>query len=133
MFVISVCFELETALRIEKELIQEDKNCYNMMNRGEGKPKLYSEKQIEHAVKLKETHTYRQVEDKTGISKSTLIRARRERGMISMYVIKVIEKSSGNMRWTETYPTKERAYTELKHIQENYFNAEHFNFKVEKQ
>jgi len=48
----------------------------------EGRPKLYSRKQIDHAVKLKETHTYRQVEDMTGISKSTLIRARRERGLI---------------------------------------------------
>src|SRR5699024_3397684 len=45
----------------------------------EGRPKVYSNKQIEHALKLKETHTYRQVEDKTGISKSTLIRAKRKR------------------------------------------------------
>jgi len=44
----------------------------------EGRPKVYSNKQIEHALKLKETHTYRQVEEKTGISKSTLIRARRK-------------------------------------------------------
>src|SRR5699024_11979903 len=43
----------------------------------EGRPRLYSKKQIEHAINLKETHTYRQVEEKTGISKSTLIRARR--------------------------------------------------------
>jgi len=48
----------------------------------EGRPKVYSKKQIEHALKLKETHTYRQVEDKTGISKSTLIRAKRKSGLI---------------------------------------------------
>src|SRR5699024_7350046 len=48
----------------------------------EGRPKVYSKKQIEHALKLKETHTYRQVEDKTGISKSTLIRAKRKSGPI---------------------------------------------------
>lgn len=48
----------------------------------EGRPRKYSKKQIEHAIKLKETHTYRQVEEMTGISKSTLIRARRERGLI---------------------------------------------------
>lgn len=48
----------------------------------EGRPKVYSKKQIEHALKLKETHTYRQVEDKTGISKSTLIRAKRKQGII---------------------------------------------------
>jgi len=44
----------------------------------EGRPKVYSKKQIKHALNLKETHTYRQVEDKTGISKSTLIRAMRK-------------------------------------------------------
>src|SRR5699024_980210 len=48
----------------------------------EGRPKVYSNKQIEHAIELKETHTYRQVEDMTGISKSTLIRARRKKGLI---------------------------------------------------
>ena len=41
----------------------------------EGRPKKYSRKQIEHAVKLKETHTYKQVEQLTGISKPTLYRA----------------------------------------------------------
>jgi len=45
----------------------------------EGRPKIYGKEQIEHAIKLKETLTYKQVENKTGISKSTLIRARRER------------------------------------------------------
>ena len=48
----------------------------------EGRPKKFSRKQIEHAIKLKETHSYKQVEELTGISKSTLIRARRERGLI---------------------------------------------------
>lgn len=48
----------------------------------EGRPRKYSKKQIEHAIKLKETHTYRQVEEMTGISKSTLIRARRKAGLI---------------------------------------------------
>src|SRR5699024_4853425 len=41
----------------------------------EGRPRKYSRKQIEHAVKLKETHTYKQVEQLTGISKPTLCRA----------------------------------------------------------
>jgi len=52
------------------------------INFQEGRPKVYGKEQIEHAIKLKETLTYRQVENKTGISKSTLIRARRERGLI---------------------------------------------------
>lgn len=48
----------------------------------EGRPRIYSKKQIEHAIKLKENRTYRQVEEITGISKSTLIRARRKKGLI---------------------------------------------------
>lgn len=48
----------------------------------EGRPRKYSKKQIEHAIQLKEKYTYREVEEMTGISKSTLIRARRERGLI---------------------------------------------------
>jgi len=48
----------------------------------EGRPKVYSNKQIEHAIELKKTQTYRQVEDMTGISKSTLIRAKHQRGLM---------------------------------------------------
>ena len=44
----------------------------------EGRPRKYSKKQIEHALKLLETHSYKQVEEITGISKSTLIRAKKE-------------------------------------------------------
>ena len=43
----------------------------------EGRPKVYGKKQIEHALSLLESHTYKEVEQLTGISKSTLIRARR--------------------------------------------------------
>lgn len=48
----------------------------------EGRPKLYSKKQIEHAIRLKENNSYKQVEEMTGISKSTLIRAKKERGLL---------------------------------------------------
>jgi DNA invertase Pin-like site-specific DNA recombinase len=44
----------------------------------EGRSKKYGRKQIEHALKLLENNSYKQVEDKTGISKSTLIRAKRK-------------------------------------------------------
>jgi hypothetical protein len=37
----------------------------------------YGKKQIEHALKLLETDSYKQFEDITGISKSTLIRAKK--------------------------------------------------------
>lgn len=45
----------------------------------EGRPKKYCKKQVEHALELLENHSYKQVEDLTGISKSTLIRAKRSR------------------------------------------------------
>ncbi|WP_283746813.1 recombinase family protein [Bacillus cereus] len=44
----------------------------------EGRPNKYSKKQIEHALKLLETESYKEVENKTGISKSTLIRAKKK-------------------------------------------------------
>lgn len=46
----------------------------------EGRPKKYSRKQIEHALELLDNNSYKQVEDLTGISKSTLIRAKQKRG-----------------------------------------------------
>ena len=50
----------------------------------EGRPKKFSRKQIEHAIKLKETHTYKQVEELTGISKPTLYRAIKNKQLQSM-------------------------------------------------
>ncbi|MFL0365621.1 recombinase family protein [Pseudobacillus sp. 179-B 2D1 NHS] len=44
----------------------------------EGRPKKYSKKQIEHALDLLELHSYKEVEGITGISKSTLIRAKKK-------------------------------------------------------
>lgn len=43
----------------------------------EGRPKVYSDEQIALAVSLLENNSYRQVQRMTGISKSTLSRARR--------------------------------------------------------
>ncbi|WP_448163666.1 recombinase family protein [Bacillus mobilis] len=45
----------------------------------EGRPKKYNKKQIEHALQLLQTNSYKQVEEMIGISKSTLIRAVREK------------------------------------------------------
>lgn len=45
----------------------------------EGRPPLYKKKQIEHALEMLADHSYMQVEELTGISKSTLIRAKRKR------------------------------------------------------
>jgi DNA invertase Pin-like site-specific DNA recombinase len=43
----------------------------------EGRPSKFGKKQIEHAMQLLETKSYKQVEEITGISKSTLIRAKK--------------------------------------------------------
>ena len=45
----------------------------------EGRPNKFSKKQIDH---LLETHSYKQVEDMTGVSKSTLIRAVRKQKQV---------------------------------------------------
>lgn len=42
----------------------------------EGRPKKYKKEQIKHALELLESHSYKEVEQMIGISKSTLIRAK---------------------------------------------------------
>lgn len=44
----------------------------------EGRPKKYNSKKVSHALELLQSYSYRQVEEMTGISKSTLIRAKRK-------------------------------------------------------
>lgn len=44
----------------------------------EGRPKKFSKAQINHALDLLNEYSYKQVEQMTGISKSTLIRAKRK-------------------------------------------------------
>lgn len=44
----------------------------------EGRPVKFSKKQVEHALILLKKNSYKQVEDMTGISKSTLIRAKKK-------------------------------------------------------
>lgn len=47
----------------------------------EGRPKKFNRAQMAHAAELLETHTYREVTEMTGISKSTLIRYMKDRKM----------------------------------------------------
>ena len=44
----------------------------------EGRPQKYKKVQLDHALSLLESYSYRQVEQMTGISKSTLIRAKKQ-------------------------------------------------------
>ncbi|MED4225611.1 recombinase family protein [Neobacillus cucumis] len=44
----------------------------------EGRPRKHSKQQVQHALKLLETHTYKEVEAMTGITKRTLIRRKNE-------------------------------------------------------
>jgi len=49
----------------------------------EGRPKKFSKDQIKHALELlEEKNSYKQVEAKTGISKSTLIRAKKKKELV---------------------------------------------------
>ncbi|MCP1148027.1 MULTISPECIES: recombinase family protein [Bacillus] len=50
----------------------------------EGRPNKFSKKQIRHALELLNDHSYKQVEQLTGISKSTLIRAKKKQQTLSM-------------------------------------------------
>lgn len=45
----------------------------------EGRPNKFSKQQINHALTLLENHSYKQVEDMTGISVSTLVRAKKKK------------------------------------------------------
>ncbi|TKC16693.1 recombinase family protein [Robertmurraya kyonggiensis] len=45
----------------------------------EGRPKKFSRQQINHALSLLGNHSYKQVEDMTGISVSTLVRANKKK------------------------------------------------------
>ena len=52
-------------------------------NYREGRPKKYTAVQLQHALELlKDGRSYRQVEDMTGISKSTLIRSRKKEELV---------------------------------------------------
>lgn len=69
--------EFERAMIIErtqagKEIARKD------INFREGRPNKYGEQQIELALELLKQHTYHQVSEMTGISKSTLIRKKRK-------------------------------------------------------
>ncbi|UED79290.1 recombinase family protein [Lysinibacillus sp. CD3-6] len=48
-------------------------------NYREGRKPTYTKSQLEHALSMLESHSYNQVAEKTGISKSTLIRAMKKR------------------------------------------------------
>lgn len=48
----------------------------------EGRPKKFNSKKIKHAMELLESYSYKQVEEMTGISKSTLVRAKRKQSVI---------------------------------------------------
>lgn len=45
----------------------------------EGRPKKFSKKQLDHAMELLENHSYTEVENITGISRSTLLRNKNKR------------------------------------------------------
>jgi DNA invertase Pin-like site-specific DNA recombinase len=50
----------------------------------EGRPRKHTKQQVQHALKLLESHTYAQVEEMTGITKRTLIRRKNEQALKSI-------------------------------------------------
>ena len=78
---IMLCFaQFERDMIVERT--QEGKAMARMHdNYHEGRPRKFTKVQMDHAMKLLEAHSYRQVAEMTGISKSSLVRERRRRFM----------------------------------------------------
>ncbi|MCW6667615.1 recombinase family protein [Aerococcaceae bacterium NML190938] len=71
--IFSAFAEFERDLIIERT--QEGKRIAKTKNNfREGRPKKYTKIQLEHALSLLDNHSYKQVSEMTGISKSTLVR-----------------------------------------------------------
>lgn len=69
--------EFEKALLVER--IQSGKNkAKKTSGFREGRPKKYTDDQIKQAVEMLDSYSYKKVEEMTGISKSTLIRAKKQ-------------------------------------------------------
>lgn len=69
--------EFEKALLVER--IQSGKNkAKKTSGFREGRPKKYTDEQIKEAVEMLNSYSYKKVEEMTGISKSTLIRAKKQ-------------------------------------------------------
>ena len=73
--------EFERQLIVERTSLGKAYARENNPNFKEGRPKVYSEEQINLALSLLETNSYRQVEKMTGISKTTILRAKRNRDL----------------------------------------------------
>lgn len=78
--------EFERAMIIErtqagKEMARDNPNFV------EGRPRKFTKEQVKLALELLEKHTYSEVEGMTGISKSTLIRRKREKEMVTDKII----------------------------------------------
>lgn len=70
--------EFDKALLVER--IQTGKNkAKKSKGYKEGRPKKYSKETIEEALNMLNSYSYKKVEEMTGISKSTLIRAKKEK------------------------------------------------------
>ncbi|WAW15792.1 recombinase family protein [Peptostreptococcus equinus] len=76
---ISAINQFEKALLVER--IQSGKNkAKKTEGFREGRPKKYTDEQIQEALDMLSTLSYKKVEEITGISKSTLIRAKKDAG-----------------------------------------------------
>lgn len=90
--------EFERDMIIERT--QEGKNAAkrNNPNFKDGRPLKFGEEQIELALKLLENHSYKEVSNMTGISKSTLQRAKNKRMMAYFEKYKNVENVEANIK-----------------------------------
>jgi DNA invertase Pin-like site-specific DNA recombinase len=76
--------EMERNLIVERT--QEGKALAKQRNDfREGRPRKHTKQQVQHALKLLEKHTYKEVEAMTGITKRTLIRRKNEQQAKTSY------------------------------------------------
>ena len=90
--------EFERDMIIERT--QEGKNAAkrNNPNFKDGRPLKFGEEQMELALKLLENHSYKEVSNMTGISKSTLQRAKNKRMMAYFEKYKNVENVEANIK-----------------------------------
>lgn len=73
----------------------------------EGRPKKFTKQQTDHALQLLENYTYKEVEAMTGISKSTLIRAKRKRETMLMNFEKFKDTFEEQLHLERVYDIKD--------------------------
>ena len=73
--------EFEKSLTVERMNDGKEIARANNPDYREGRPKKFTKKQLDHAMELLKTHSYKEVESITGISRGTLTREKAKRSL----------------------------------------------------